>query len=65
MDIRTRQALLNAIDGRAGKRMDMLLVPLELLCYISCSEFPDEKAYTRWKTRQVTFPPLALIYYLI
>jgi len=63
--MRTRQALLNAIDGKAGKRMDMLLVPLELICHISCSEFPDEKAYTRWKKRQVTIPSLSIIYYLI
>ncbi|CAK7336489.1 unnamed protein product [Dovyalis caffra] len=32
MDIRTRQGLLNALSGKVGKRMDTLLVPLELLC---------------------------------
>ncbi|RVW93021.1 hypothetical protein CK203_032782 [Vitis vinifera] len=31
MDIRTRQGLLNALVGKVGKRMDTLLIPLELL----------------------------------
>lgn len=53
MDIRTRQGLLNALVGKAGKRMDTLLVPLELLCCISRTEFPDKKAYIRWQKRQL------------
>lgn len=53
MDIRTRQGLLNALAGKVGKRMDALLVPLELLCCISRSEFSDKKAYIRWQKRQV------------
>ncbi|KAJ6961506.1 hypothetical protein NC652_000436 [Populus alba x Populus x berolinensis] len=52
MDIRTRQGLLNALAGKVGKRMDTLLVPLELLCCISRSEFSDKKAYIRWQKRQ-------------
>ncbi|EXB73275.1 hypothetical protein L484_009353 [Morus notabilis] len=52
MDIRTRQGLLNALSGKVGKRMDALLVPLELLCCISRSEFSDKKAYIRWQKRQ-------------
>lgn len=53
MDIRTRQGLLNALSGKVGKRMDTLLVPLELLCCISRTEFSDKKAYIRWQKRQV------------
>lgn len=53
MDIRTRQGLLNALAGKVGKRMDTLLVPLELLCCISRSEFSDKKAYIRWQKRQL------------
>lgn len=53
MDIRTRQGLLNALVGKVGKRMDTLLVPLELLCCISRSEFSDKKAFIRWQKRQV------------
>ncbi|KAL9298303.1 hypothetical protein ACSQ67_024199 [Phaseolus vulgaris] len=53
MDIRTRQGLLNALVGKAGKRMDTLLVPLELLCCISRSEFSDKKAFIRWQKRQL------------
>ncbi|XP_015894761.3 protein unc-13 homolog [Ziziphus jujuba] len=53
MDIRTRQGLLNALAGKVGKRMDALLVPLELLCCISRTEFPDKKAYLKWQKRQL------------
>lgn len=53
MDIRTRQGLLNALAGKMGKRMDNLLIPLELLCCISRTEFSDKKAYIKWQKRQV------------
>jgi hypothetical protein len=63
MDIRTRQGLLNALAGKVGKRMDSLLVPLELLCCVSRTEFSDKKAYLRWQKRQVktTFSHLSVI----
>uniref|UniRef100_A0A803MMX6 Uncharacterized protein n=1 Tax=Chenopodium quinoa TaxID=63459 RepID=A0A803MMX6_CHEQI len=61
MDIRTRQGLLNALAGKAGKRMDTLLVPLELLCCISRTEFPDKKAYIRWQKRQLNMLEEGLI----
>ncbi|OAY53359.1 protein unc-13 homolog [Manihot esculenta] len=53
MDIRTRQGLLNALAGKVGKRLDTLLIPLELLCCISRTEFADKKAYIRWQKRQL------------
>ncbi|XP_022742011.1 uncharacterized protein LOC111293550 isoform X3 [Durio zibethinus] len=53
MDIRTRQGLLNALSGKVGKRMDTLLIPLELLSCISRTEFSDKKAYVRWQKRQL------------
>ncbi|CAN1813569.1 Protein unc-13 homolog [Linum perenne] len=53
MDIRTRKGLLNALAGKVGKRMDTLLIPLELLCCISRTEFSDKKAYIRWQKRQL------------
>ncbi|XP_031373592.1 protein unc-13 homolog isoform X2 [Punica granatum] len=53
MDIRTRQGLLNAMVGKVGKRMDSLLIPLELLCCISRTEFSDKKAYIKWQKRQL------------
>ncbi|CAK9133650.1 unnamed protein product [Ilex paraguariensis] len=52
-DIRTRLGLLNALVGKVGKRMDTLLIPLELLCCISRTEFSDMKAYIRWQKRQL------------
>lgn len=54
MDIRTRQGLLNAMAGKVGKRMDALLVPLELLSCVSRTEFSDKKAYIRWQKRQAS-----------
>ncbi|CAI9292987.1 unnamed protein product [Lactuca saligna] len=53
MDIRTRQGLLNAMAGKVGKRMDALLIPLELLSCVSRTEFSDKKAYIRWQKRQL------------
>ncbi|GER28524.1 hypothetical protein STAS_04327 [Striga asiatica] len=53
MDIRTRRALLNAMVGKVGKRMDTLLIPLELLCCISRTEFSDKKSYIKWQKRQL------------
>jgi len=35
------------VVGKVGKRMDTLLVPLELLCCISGLEFSDKKAFIR------------------
>lgn len=64
MDIRTRQGLLNALAGKVGKRMDALLVPLELLCCISRTEFSDKKAYIRWQKRQVSSVPYNLSFCL-
>jgi hypothetical protein len=61
MDIRTRQGLLNALAGKVGKRMDSLLVPLELLCCVSRTEFSDKKAYLRWQKRQLNMLAEGLI----
>eukprot|EP01018_Ginkgo_biloba_P012594 Gb_03723 [translate_table: standard] len=53
MDRRTREGLLLAASGRVSKRMDTLLIPLELLCSISHAEFPDKRSYLRWQKRQL------------
>ncbi|KAH7421986.1 hypothetical protein KP509_13G084700 [Ceratopteris richardii] len=63
MDRITRSALLNASAGRVGKRMDTLLVPLELLCAVSRTDFPDRKAYVRWEKRQVNVLEEGLLNY--
>lgn len=61
MDVRTRQGLLNALASKVGKRMDNLLVPLELLCCVSRTEFSDKKAYLRWQKRQLNMLEEGLI----
>ncbi|XP_008791229.2 protein unc-13 homolog [Phoenix dactylifera] len=61
LDIRTRKGLLNALAGKVGKRMDNLLVPLELLCCVSRTEFSDKKAYLRWQKRQLNMLEEGLI----
>uniref|UniRef100_A0ACD5UMF5 Uncharacterized protein n=1 Tax=Avena sativa TaxID=4498 RepID=A0ACD5UMF5_AVESA len=61
MDIRTRQGLLNSMVGKVGKRMDNLLIPLELLCCISRAEFSNMKAYLRWQKRQLNMLEEGLI----
>lgn len=58
-DRRTREAILHASAGRVGKRMDTLLVPLELLSAVPHSAFPDKIQYIRWSKRQVSsYSPL-------
>ncbi|KAL5799396.1 hypothetical protein ACOSQ4_032280 [Xanthoceras sorbifolium] len=61
MDIRTRQGLLNALTGKVGKRMDTLLIPLELLCCVARTEFSDKKTYIRWQKRQLNMLEEGLI----
>ncbi|XP_020583342.1 uncharacterized protein LOC110026657 [Phalaenopsis equestris] len=61
MDIRTRQGLLNALVGKVGKRMDNFLIPMELLCCVSRTEFSDMKAYLRWQKRQLNMLEEGLI----
>ncbi|XVF82445.1 hypothetical protein PTKIN_Ptkin16aG0048700 [Pterospermum kingtungense] len=61
MDIRTRHGLLNALSGKVGKRMDALLIPLELLFCISHRDFSDKKAYIRWQKRQLNMLAEGLI----
>lgn len=53
IDRLTREGLLHASAARVGKRMDTLLVPLELLCTAPRADFPDRKAYLRWEKRQI------------
>ncbi|KAG8391105.1 hypothetical protein BUALT_Bualt01G0153200 [Buddleja alternifolia] len=64
MDVRTRRALLSAMVGKVGKRMDTLLIPLELLCCISRTEFSDKKSYIKWQKRQVSFLSLLHPFYI-
>ncbi|KAF3624685.1 putative transcription factor HBP-1b(c1)-like [Capsicum annuum] len=61
MDVRTRLGLLNAMVGKVGKRMDTILIPLELLCCISRTEFSDKKSYIKWQKRQLNLLEEGLI----
>ncbi|KAL3349291.1 hypothetical protein AABB24_022433 [Solanum stoloniferum] len=61
MDVRTRLGLLNAMVGKVGKRMDTILIPLELLCCISRTEFSDKKSYFKWQKRQLNMLEEGLI----
>ncbi|XP_075073886.1 protein unc-13 homolog [Nicotiana tabacum] len=63
MDVRTRLGLLNAMVGKVGKRMDTILIPLELLCCISRTEFSDKKSYIKWQKRQLNMLEEGLINY--
>ncbi|XP_052625681.1 protein unc-13 homolog [Lactuca sativa] len=61
MDIRTRQGLLKSMAGKVGKRMDALLIPLELLSCVSRTEFSDKKAYIRWQKNK-SVPSLSVLF---
>eukprot|EP00249_Psilotum_nudum_P000098 c10358_g1_i1 orf=430-3825(+) len=62
-DRRTREALLCAAAGRVGKRMDTLLIPLELLSVVSEEGFPDRQAFLHWKKRQLNVLEEGLLYH--
>lgn len=61
MDIRTREGLINALTEKGGKRMDTLLIPLELLCCISQAEFSNEEEFRKWQKRQLNMLAEGLI----
>ncbi|KAJ7545205.1 hypothetical protein O6H91_09G110600 [Diphasiastrum complanatum] len=62
-DRRTRKALMQLSAGLAGKRMDTLFVPLELLCILSSADFSDRRAYTRWQQRQLNIIEEGLVHH--
>ncbi|KAL3689134.1 hypothetical protein R1sor_015443 [Riccia sorocarpa] len=62
-DRRTREALLTASSARGGRRMDSMLLPLELLCAVPNSQFSDRKFHSRWRKRQISLIEEGLLHH--
>ncbi|KAF5456472.1 hypothetical protein F2P56_025955 [Juglans regia] len=51
MDSRVRRALLRIAAGQVGRRIESVVVPLELLQQLKLSDFPDQQEYDAWQKR--------------
>ncbi|KAJ0090433.1 hypothetical protein Patl1_13314 [Pistacia atlantica] len=50
-DSRIRRALLRIASGQLGKRIESMVLPLELLQQLKSSDFPNQQEYEAWKRR--------------
>ncbi|CAK9184881.1 unnamed protein product [Ilex paraguariensis] len=53
MDSRVRRALLRIAAGQVGKRIESMVLPLELLQQFKSSEFTDQEEYEAWQKRNL------------
>ncbi|KAL5697608.1 hypothetical protein ACHQM5_028733 [Ranunculus cassubicifolius] len=52
-DSRTRRGLLRIFAGQLGKRIESMVLPLELLQQLKSSEFLDQHEYEAWQMRNM------------
>ncbi|XP_077252796.1 protein unc-13 homolog isoform X2 [Tasmannia lanceolata] len=62
-DGRLRKTLMRALVGQAGRRADLLILPLELLRHLKPSEFTDTHEYHIWQKRQLKILEAGLLLY--
>ncbi|KAL5572593.1 hypothetical protein UlMin_022190 [Ulmus minor] len=53
IDTRIRRALLRVAAGQLGRRMETLVLPLELLQQFKSSDFPSRQEYEAWQRRNL------------
>ncbi|CAL9152086.1 unnamed protein product [Musa hybrid cultivar] len=53
LDARIRRGLLRIAAANLGKRMESMVLPLELLQQFKSSDFPDQQEYICWQTRNL------------
>ncbi|KAF5748267.1 hypothetical protein HS088_TW04G00219 [Tripterygium wilfordii] len=51
VDSRLRRAILRAAAGQMGKRIESMVLPLELLQQLKISDFNDQQEYDSWQKR--------------
>ncbi|XP_019438423.1 PREDICTED: uncharacterized protein LOC109344218 [Lupinus angustifolius] len=61
MDSRVRRALLRISAGQTGRRIESMVVPLELLQQLKVSDFVDEQEYDEWQKRTLKVLEAGLI----
>ncbi|KAL1291094.1 hypothetical protein HN51_059638 [Arachis hypogaea] len=61
MDSRVRRALLRISAGQVGRRIESVVVPLELLQQLKSSDFTDQQEYEEWQKRTLKVLEAGLI----
>nr|KYP65139.1 hypothetical protein KK1_011368 [Cajanus cajan] len=61
MDSRVRRALLRISAGQVGRRIESVVVPLELLQQLKASDFTDQQEYDEWQKRTLKVLEAGLI----
>ncbi|XP_061369584.1 protein unc-13 homolog isoform X2 [Gastrolobium bilobum] len=61
MDSRVRRALLRISAGQVGRRIESVVVPLELLQQLKASDFTDQQEYGEWQKRTLKVLEAGLI----
>ncbi|KAI4376960.1 hypothetical protein MLD38_014661 [Melastoma candidum] len=63
MDSRVRRALLRISAGQVGRRIESVVVPLELLQQLKSSDFTDNQEYEAWQKRSLKVLEAGLLLY--
>lgn len=61
MDSRVRRALLRISAGQVGRRIESVVVPLELMQQLKASDFTDQQEYSEWQKRTLKVLEAGLI----
>ncbi|RDX61180.1 hypothetical protein CR513_60613, partial [Mucuna pruriens] len=61
MDSRVRRALLRISAGQVGRRIESVVVPLELLQQLKATDFTDHQEYDEWQKRTLKVLEAGLI----
>ncbi|XP_020417949.1 uncharacterized protein LOC18793656 [Prunus persica] len=62
-DTRVRRALLRVAAGQLGKRIECMVLPLELLQQFKSSDFPSQQEYEGWQRRNLKVLDAGLLLY--
>ncbi|KAJ4749173.1 Gls protein (DUF810) [Rhynchospora pubera] len=60
-DARIRRGLLRIAASQLGRRLESMVLPLELLQQFKSSDFPDPQEYHSWRTRNLTMLQAGLL----
>ncbi|KAA8521833.1 hypothetical protein F0562_012495 [Nyssa sinensis] len=60
-DSRIRRALLRIAAGQVGKRIESMVLPLELLQQFKSSDFTDQEEYESWQKRNLKILEVGLL----
>ncbi|KAF3446403.1 hypothetical protein FNV43_RR11582 [Rhamnella rubrinervis] len=63
MDSRVRRALLRISAGQVGRRIESVVVPLELLQQLKLSDFTDQQEYDAWQKRTLKVLEVGLLFH--